>query len=56
METAKWEKVIEMLVDKIASLETANYVLSYENDKLKEEIARLNELLTPTAKVGADNE
>ena len=43
-------KIINILTDKITSLETDLIIKDIEIDNLKSENARLNELLTPTAK------
>lgn len=49
-------KIIEILTDKITSLETDVFIRDYENRQLKAENARLNELLTPKAKGDEVNE
>lgn len=54
MNDVKVKAMIEALVDKIVSLESDKWIRQYEIDKLKEENARLNELLNPTKKVGED--
>lgn len=55
MNKEKYEKVIEILTDKINSLETDIIIKNIDIRNLKEENARLNELLTPK-KAGAENE
>ena len=50
-----FEKVIEIIVEKIENLECKNLCLEYENKALKEENAKLNEFLNPTKREG-DNE
>ncbi len=56
MDKAKYEKVIEILTDRISSLETDIFIKDMDIRNLKEENARLNELLTPTKKGDFENE
>lgn len=56
MSEKEYIEIIKALTEKITRLESDAFVKDYDNEKLKEENARLNELLTPKAKVGADNE
>ncbi len=56
MSKEQYEKVIEILTDKINSLETDIIIKNFDIRNLKEENARLNELLTPTAKGEQVNE
>ena len=45
------QKLVKILLEKIGKLEGDLFVKDYENQCLKNENARLNELLTPTKKV-----
>lgn len=56
MNKEKYEKVIEILTDKIASLESDIFIKDIEIENLKKENTQLNEYLTPKAKGGAGNE
>ncbi len=52
MSENKLYKIIEVLTDKITNLENVVFIKDYENEQLKAENKRLNELLTPKAKGG----
>lgn len=64
MEKQEYEVIIKLLITKLAETENDKYFLEYckvanleaENAKLKEEVARLNELLNPTKEGGLENE
>lgn len=56
MSEKKLYKIIEVLTDKITSLENNAFLKDYEIAQLKTENARLNELLTPKAKGDKVNE
>ena len=56
MESKHFEKAIEVLAEKIEALETAIYIKNLEIENLNNENKKLNELLTPKAKAGAENE
>lgn len=50
MESKYYEKIIEMIMEKLERAETHACILEYDNKRLAEEVARLNELLNPTKK------
>ena len=51
MDEKQLQKILAVLSDKISFLENEICLKNYENEYLKKENARLNELLTPTNKV-----
>lgn len=52
----EYKKIILALLEKITRLENDAWIKEHNNECLRKENERLNKLLTPTAKVGADNE
>ena len=54
MDEKQLQKILAVLSDKISFLENEISLKNYENEYLKKENARLNELLTPTNKVDKD--
>ena len=50
MSNEKMQKIIEVLVEKITRMESDIFAIEYENEKLRAENKRLEELLTPTKK------
>ena len=56
MTPKNYEKIIEVLTEKIASLETEIFSRDIQIETLKKENAKLNYFLNPTEKEGGENE